>query len=59
MAIDFYNAGMNAYEAGRHKEAYDYFIQDDNEAKCAFALGILYYNGQGVERDFKKSTQYL
>ncbi len=58
MSIDFYNAGMNAYEAGRHQEAHEYFIQDDSEAKCAFALGILYYNGQGIERDFKKSTEY-
>jgi TPR repeat protein len=58
MALDFYNAGMNAYEAGKHKEAYDYLIQDDTNPKCAFALGVIYYNGEGVERDFKKSTHY-
>ncbi|NCO01264.1 MAG: sel1 repeat family protein [Epsilonproteobacteria bacterium] len=58
MALDFYNAGMNAYEAGKHKEAYEYLIQDDTNPKCAFALGVIYYNGEGVERDFKKSTHY-
>jgi len=49
---------MNAYEAGKHKEAYEYLIQDDTNPKCAFALGVIYYNGEGVERDFKKSTHY-
>jgi len=58
VALDFYNAGMNAYEAGKHKEAYEYLIQDDTNPKCAFALGVIYYNGEGVERDFKKSTHY-
>lgn len=58
MAIDFYNAGMNAYEAGKHEEAYNYFIQEETNPRCAFALGVLFYNGQGVLRDFKKSTHY-
>ena len=58
MAVDYYNAGMNAYEAGKHKEAYDFLIQNDTEPKCAFALGVLFYNGEGVARDFKKSTHY-
>jgi len=58
VALEFYNAGMNAYEAGKHKEAYEYLIQDDTNPKCAFALGVIYYNGEGVERDFKKSTHY-
>lgn len=58
MSINYYNAGMNAYEIGNHKEAYEYLIQDDNDPRCAFALATMYYNGQGVERDFKKSTQY-
>lgn len=56
--IDFYNAGMNAFEAKKYKEAYDFFIQEDENPRCAFALGVLFYNGQGVERDFKTSTHY-
>lgn len=58
MAIDYYNAGMNAYEAKKYTEAYEFFIQEETNPRCAFALGVLYYNAQGVERDFKKSTYY-
>ncbi|MBU0720681.1 SEL1-like repeat protein [bacterium] len=58
MAIDFYNAGMNAYEAKKFKEAYEYLIQDDTNPRCAFALGVMFYNGEGVQRDFKRSTHY-
>lgn len=58
MAVDYYNAGMNAYESGKHKEAYDYLIQNDTDPRCAFALGVMFYNAEGVERDFKKSTHY-
>ena len=58
MSINYYNAGMNAYEIGNHKEAYEYLIQDENDPRCAFALGTIYYNGEGAERDFKKSTHY-
>lgn len=58
MAIDFYNAGMNFFEAGKYKEAHEHLIQDDTNPKCAFALGVLYYNGQGCERSFKNSTHY-
>ncbi len=58
MAIDFYNAGMNAYESGNYTESYEYFIQDKNDPRCAFALATLYYNGQGVTRDFKSSTHF-
>ncbi|MDD3816715.1 MAG: tetratricopeptide repeat protein [Thiovulaceae bacterium] len=58
MAIDYYNAGMNAYEAKNYSQAYEFFIQEETNPRCAFALGVLYYNGQGVARDFKKSTHY-
>lgn len=58
MSINFYNAGMNAYERGSYKEAFDFLIQDDQDPRCAFALGVMYYNGEGVERNFKKSTYY-
>ena len=58
MAIDFYNAGMNAYQAGNYKEAYEWLIQCKDEGHCAYALGVLFYNGQGVERNFKSSTHY-
>lgn len=58
MAIDFYTAGMNAYEGRRYEEAYGWLIQGNDDPRCAYALGTLYYNGQGVARDFKQSTEY-
>ena len=58
MSVDHYNAGMNFYEAGKHKEAYEHLIKDDENPKCAFALGVMHYNGEGVQRSFQKSTHY-
>ena len=58
MSIDFYNEGMNLYEAGKHKEAYEYLIQDDTNPKCTFALGVMYYNGEGIQKNLEKSTYY-
>ena len=49
---------MNAYDARRFEEAYDWFTQGEGDLRCAYALGTLYYNGQGVERNFAKSTHY-
>ncbi|MFY9143051.1 tetratricopeptide repeat protein [Sulfuricurvum sp.] len=58
MTIDFYNAGMNAYSTKRFEEAYEWFKKDESDPRCLFALATLYYNGQGVERSFAKSTEY-
>lgn len=58
MGIDFYNAGMNAYSTKRFEEAYEWFIKGEEDPRCMFALATLYYNGQGVERNFTKSTTY-
>lgn len=58
MNIDFYATGMDAYEARRFEEAYDWFVKGENDPRCSYALATLYYNGQGVERDFRKSTEY-
>lgn len=58
MIIDFYATGMDAYETGRFAEACEWFVKGENDPRCAYALGTLYYNGQGVTRDFKKSTEY-
>lgn len=58
MAIDFYNAGMNAYAGGRYNEAYEWLIQGTEDPRCDFALGVLHYNGQGVERDYARATEH-
>ncbi len=58
MAVDFYHAGMNAYSAGKYEEAIDWLKQAENDPRCHYALGVMYYNGQGVERNFKTSTEH-
>jgi TPR repeat protein len=58
MAVDFYHAGMNAYTAGNYLEAHEWLTQGTEDPRCDYALGVLYYNGQGVERDFKRSTEH-
>ena len=58
MAIDYYQAGMNAYQAGKHQEAREWLSQCEDDASCHYALGVIYYNGQGVERSFKQSTHH-
>jgi hypothetical protein len=58
MAIDYYNAGMNAYQGGRYEEAVDWLKQGNEDPRCDYALGVMYYNGQGVERNFKRSTEH-
>ena len=58
MAKDFYNAGMNAYDRGAFDEARSFYEQGEADPRCAFALAVLYYNAQGVEKDYTKSTHY-
>lgn len=58
MIIDYYATGMDAYETGRFSEACDWFEKGTDDPRCLYALATLYYNGQGVVRDFRKSTEY-
>lgn len=58
MAIDNYNAGMNAFDAQRFEEAKDWFEKGEDDARCLYALAVQYYNGKGVEKSFKQSTHY-
>jgi hypothetical protein len=58
VVVDFYVTAMKYYEVSRYKEALELLQSAPEDIRCIYALGTLYYNGQGVERDFKKSTQY-
>ena len=62
MAIDFYHASMNAYDAQHFEEAFEYLQEgikaDVNDERCHFSLGVMYYNAQGVARSFKQSTYH-
>jgi TPR repeat protein len=58
MAIDYYNAGMNAYAGRRFEEAYEWLAQGTEDPRCDYALGVLFYNGQGVARNFRRATDH-
>lgn len=58
MAVDHYNAGMNAYTQKRFQEAREWFLQGDDDPRCHYALGVLYSNGEGVERSFKEAAKW-
>jgi len=58
MKIDFYNTGMDAFEQGNLSKAREWFEKGLEDPRCHYALATLYYNGQGVARDFKRATEY-
>lgn len=58
MIVDFYVTAMKYYEVGRFKDAFDILTTSQEDPRCLYALGTLFYNGQGVERSFAKSTEY-
>lgn len=58
MVVDFYVTAMKYYEVGRFKEAYEILASTPEDVRCVYAMGTMYYNGQGVERSFSKSTEY-
>ena len=57
MSIDFYNAGMNAYEQGRFEEAVEWFEKGSEDGRCNFSMAICYTSGKGVEKSFAKATE--
>lgn len=62
MLIDFYASGMDTYAQRNFEKAYEWFekgLSEQNDPRCAFALATMYYNGEGVERNFKNSTHYF
>jgi len=58
MVVDFYVTAMKYYEVGRFKEVFEILASTPQDPRCVYALGTMYYNGQGVERSFAKSTEY-
>jgi TPR repeat protein len=58
MVIDFYVSAMKYYEVGRFKEAFEMLDSHREDPRCLYALGTMYYNGQGVERSFAQATQH-
>lgn len=53
-----YNAGMNAYAQKNFEAALEWFMKCADDPRCQYALGVLYANGQGVERSFKEAARW-
>lgn len=52
-AADSFTSGQQYYRAGLYDRAYELWSgpAHDGDATAQYALGVLYANGQGVERD--------
>lgn len=57
MNIDLYTTAMEHYARGRHKEAYNICEANQSDIRCVYALGTMYYNGQGTQKNLKLSTE--
>ncbi|MBR5130508.1 MAG: sel1 repeat family protein [Alphaproteobacteria bacterium] len=51
---------IRAYEAGQYVQALEEFtyLADEQDATALYYMGQMYENGQGVEKDTKKATEY-
>ena len=53
--------GKQAYRTGRYETAFDIWLQlaEQGDSQAQFHVGALYFEGRGVEKDFKKSRAWL
>jgi TPR repeat protein len=53
--------GVAAYQAGDYRTAYEIWrpLADANDARAAFYLGALYYEGRGVDRQLETAHRLL
>ncbi len=60
-ARGYYTAGANAYSLGDYDKALKYFTiaAEGNYTSAMFNLGVMYYNGTGVEQDFEKAFEWF
>jgi len=56
--MDNYTIGMNYYEQQNFQEAKKYFENSLDDPRSAFALAVLYYNGEGIDKNYTKSSYY-
>ncbi|WP_390121298.1 tetratricopeptide repeat protein, partial [Helicobacter pylori] len=58
---ELFDLGVKSIEAKDYIQAKKYFEKacDLNISRGCGALGVLYYNGQGVEKNLTKAAQYI
>ena len=60
-ALADFDAGMAAYRAHDFKQAFEEFYQEalEGHETAQFNLGVLYYRGEGTERDVVKAFSWI
>lgn len=56
-----FNEGLKALQNGEKKKAYKIWkgLAEKGDMDSQFKLGLLYYNGDGVDRDYSKSFKWF
>ena len=52
------NSGMAAYKRGEYSTALKEF-REDQTPEGDFALGLMFYKGEGVKRDYKEAASFF
>lgn len=57
----YYKLGKIYEDEGKHKAAINYYKKghESNDVRATQKLGVMYYNGEIVEKDVKKSLEYM
>ncbi len=60
MQENHYSLGMDMFQQKRYEDALVYFRSGiaEGDPRCEYALAVMYYNGQGVSRDYSLSTAH-
>jgi TPR repeat protein len=51
--------GMEYFEAGRYNEALQIFLRHKKSRDAQYYLGMLYYEGYGVEKDLEAAKRWF
>ena len=59
-SIDYYKAGIKAYQERNYEQAIEHFEQASklNSGNAMVQLGYMYTNGKGVKQDYGKAIEY-
>ena len=59
--VDYEDEALSLYDQGRYSESFAYFEKaaQKGSASAQYSLGVLYYNGDGVDKDPTKAIQWL
>ena len=56
---NIFKLGRKYEEEGKFKEALTTYMKEDDNPWCQTNIGLLYFNGQGVAKDYKKAYEWI